>query len=113
MNIQQFIDKLKTEPSKVIFSETMQVIDDNYSFTPTAFINGAIKNDAGQNNGSCKLFAFAKLQNLTKEETLVCFGEHYQNVLEDENGTSHQNIRNFMKTGFEVLVFDGEVLVLK
>lgn len=114
MNIQQFIDKLKTSPTEVTFSETMQVIDDNYNFTPTAFTNGAIKNDAGQNNGSCKLFAFAKLQNLTKKETLFCFGEHYQNVLEDEKGTSHQNIRNFMKTSFEGLIIkNDEILSLK
>lgn len=113
MNIQQFIDILKASPTKVTFSETMQVIDDNYNFTPTAFKNGEIKNDAGQNNGSCKLFAFAKLQNLTKEETLFCFGEHYQSILADENGTSHQNIRNFMNTGFEGLVFEGDVLKRK
>ena len=53
------------------------------------------------------------LQKLQKEEALFCFGEHYKNVLEDENGTSHQNIRNFMKSGFEGLSFDGEALVLK
>ena len=113
MNIQQFIDKLKTSPTEVAFSETMKIIDDNYNFTPTAFTNGEIKNDVGQNNGSCKLFAFAKLLSLTKEETLFCFGEHYQNVLGDANGTSHQNIRNFMKTGFEGLIFDSEVLKRK
>lgn len=113
MDIQQFIDKLKTTPNKISFSETMKVIDDNYNFTPTAFKNGVITNEASQNNGSCKLFAFAKLQNFTKQETLFCFGEHYQNVLNDENGTSHQNIRNFMKTGFEGLFFEGVVLVRK
>ena len=79
----------------------MLVIEDNYNFTPTAFKNGAIENKAGENSGSCKLFAFAQKQGLTKEEALFCFGEHYKSVLEDENGTSHQNIRNFMKTGFK------------
>ena len=33
--------------------------------------------------------------------------------LEDEKGSSHQNIRNFMKTGFETLSFEGDALVLK
>lgn len=113
MNIQQFKDKLKTHPTKIVFADTMQVIDDNYDFIPTAFTNGTINNKAGENSGSCKLFAFAKLQKLSKEETLFCFGEHYQNVLEDKYGTSHQNIRNFMKTGFEVLVFEGDVLSAK
>jgi len=113
MIIQQFKTKLKVNPTEITFAETMQVIDDNFNFTPTTFTNGDIKNNAGENAGSCKLFAFAKKQKLTKQETLFCFGEHYKNVLEDEKGSSHQNIRNFMKTGFEVLSFEGDALVLK
>lgn len=113
MIIQEFKTKLKSNPSAILFADTMQVIEDNYNFTPTAFKNGAIENKAGENAGSCKLFAFAKLQKLTKEETLFCFGEHYKNVLEDANGTSHQNIRNFMNTGFDGLTFESEALTLK
>ena len=113
MIIQQFKTKLKVKPTEITFAETMQVIDDNFNFTPTTFTNGDIKNNAGENAGSCKLFAFAKKQKLTKQETLFCFGEHYKNVLEDEKGSSHQNIRNFMKTGFETLSFEGDALVLK
>ncbi len=113
MIIQQFKTKLKVSPTEINFAETMQVIEDNYTFTPTTFTNGNIKNNAGENSGSCKLFAFAKLQKLQKEETLFCFGEHYKNVLEDANGDSHQNIRNFMKTGFEGLSFASDALELK
>lgn len=113
MIIQEFKTKLKANPTSIVFTETMQVIEDNYNFTPTTFTNGDIKNNAGENSGSCKLFAFAKLQKLQKEETLFCFGEHYKSVLEDKNGDSHQNIRNFIKTGFEGLSFDGEALALK
>ena len=113
MIIQEFKTKLKSNPSAILFADTMQVIEDNYNFTPTAFKNGTIENKEGENDGSCKLFAFAKLQKLTKEETLFCFGEHYKNVLEDANGTSHQNIRNFMKTGFDGLTFESEALTLK
>lgn len=113
MIIQQFKTKLKTNPSEILFAETIKVIEKNYKFNPTGFTNGEIKNKAGENSGSCKLFAFAIHQQLTKEETLACFGEHYQNVLEDSTGTSHQNIRNFMKTGFEGLSFDGLALKFK
>lgn len=91
----------------------MQVIEDNYNYTPTAFTNGEVKNKVGENSGSCKLFAFAIHQQFTKEETLSCFGEHYQSVLNDISGTSHQNIRNFMKTGFETLSFKSDALALK
>ncbi|QTE24056.1 HopJ type III effector protein [Polaribacter cellanae] len=113
MIIQQFKTILKSNPTAITFSETMQVIEDNYNFTPTNFTNGELKNNAGENSGSCKLFAFAKLQKLSKEETLFCFGEHYKSVLEDKNGDAHQNIRNFMKTGFEGLSFEGESLKIK
>ncbi|WP_299046579.1 HopJ type III effector protein [uncultured Polaribacter sp.] len=113
MTIQEFKTKLKENPTEITFAETMQVIEDNYNFTPTAFANGEIQNKAGENSGSCKLFAFAKDQNLTKQEALLCFGEHYIAVLEDKKGTSHQNIRNFMKTGFDGLLVDDKALVLK
>ena len=113
MIIQEFKTKLKVSPEEINFAETMQVIEDNYNFTPTTFTNGVIKNNAGENSGSCKLFAFAVDQQYTKEETLFCFGEHYKSVLDDEKGNSHQNIRNFMKTGFKGLIFESEALELK
>ena len=113
MTLPEFITKLKTSPNEILFAETMQVIDTHFTFLPTAFSNGKIHNKAGENSGSCKLFAFAMHQKLTKEETLFCFGEHYKNVLEDVNGISHQNIRNFMNTGFDGLSFESSALQLK
>jgi len=113
MTIQQFKTKLKTTPNLILFAETMQVIENHYSFTPTAFTNGNIKNKAGENSGSCKLFAFAIHQQITKEETLACFGEHYATVLEDATGTSHQNIRNFMEFSFDGLAFESDALAKK
>ena len=113
MTLPEFITKLKTSPNEILFAETMQVIDTHFTFSPTAFSNGKIHNKAGENSGSCKLFAFAMHQKLTKEETLFCFGEHYKNVLEDVNGISHQNIRNFMNTGFDGLSFESSALQLK
>ena len=111
MNITLFIEKLNA--SGIIFQETLDVIESNYNFAPTEFSNGNITNKAGENSGSCKLFAFAKAQNLSKEETLKCFGEHYQNVLDTPKGDSHQNIRNFMIFGWEGVSFTGTALVKK
>ncbi|MCK5816344.1 MAG: HopJ type III effector protein [Flavobacteriaceae bacterium] len=114
MNISDFKLKLKTKPSEIEFSDTMTVIETNYNFTPTAFMNGDLKNDSGQNSGSCKLFAFAVKQGLTKDETLACFGKYYfDEVLNDSKGSGHKNIRNFMNTGFKGLIFDGVALVKK
>jgi hypothetical protein len=66
----------------------------------------------GENSGSCKLF-FAEIQNLSEQATLSCFGAYYQeDVLGDLDGKS-QNIRNFMKTGWDGIAFYGEALELK
>ena len=114
MTLDTFIQKLKTDPKTIEFSETMAVIDANYDFTPTAFTNGTLENAEGQNSGSCKLFAFAKEQELNKEEALACFGAFYFNdVLKDVEGTGHQNIRNFMNTGFAGLSFTQDPLKRK
>lgn len=109
MEIKTFITKLKDSPKQIKFSETMAVIDNNYNFTPTAFKNGTTENAPGQNSGSCKLFAFAKDNELTKEEALACFGEYYfEDVLKNPNGDGHQNIRNFINTGFDGLHFEKD-----
>ncbi|OWW26636.1 type III effector [Zobellia sp. OII3] len=114
MTIDTFIKKLKSTPEAIEFSETMSVIEAHYHFTPSAFTNGTLENAEGQNSGSCKLFAFAKDQQLSKEETLACFGSYYFNdVLDDPEGTGHQNIRNFMQTGFQGLVFAQDPLKKK
>jgi len=114
MTIEEFKIKLSTTPTEVAFSDTIKVIEDHYNFSPTSFSNGSVENIAGQNSGSCKIFAFAQKQELSKEETLTCFGTYYsEEVLKDPNGNGHQNIRNFMKTGFDGISFKGEALTKK
>jgi hypothetical protein len=114
MNINTFLDKLKQTPTAVTFPETIATIEENYTFTPTAFKNGEQYNASGENSGSCKLFAFALLQKLSISETLACFGAYYfEEVLGDPAGTNHQNIRNFIKTSWDGIQFEGEALELK
>ncbi len=114
MNIQTFLEKLKQTPETITFPETIEVIEANYEFTPTAFQNGNTHNAAGTNSGSCKLFAFAQLQNLSQDETLACFGAFYRDeVLGDPEGTNHQNIRNFMVHGWNGIQFEGTALEQK
>ena len=60
------------------------------------------------------MFSFALKQQFTKEETLACFGQYYFiDVLENPTKKDHQNIRNFMSTGFERLIFENETLKKK
>lgn len=105
-----FLQKLKTSPKNIKFSETIAVIENTYDFTPSSFKNGNMFNEETQNQGSCKVFSFALKENLSKEDTLACFGEHYNSVLENPDGDDHQNIRNFIKTGFEGLSFENKTL---
>nr|WP_299417428.1 HopJ type III effector protein [uncultured Emticicia sp.] len=114
MTLDSFLKKLNENPQEVAFSDTMAVVEELYNFTPTAFQNGNLHNEAGQNSGSCKLFSFAKLQNFSLEHTLACFGDFYRkDVLENPNASNHQNIRNFMKTGWDGISFEGQALVEK
>ena len=109
-----FAAQLNDNPESVAFSDTMTLIDELYNFTPTKFTNGDLINEQGQNSGSCKLFAFAKLNDLSADHTLTCFGTYYRNdVLENPEGDDHQNIRNFMKSGWEGISFEGFALEFK
>lgn len=99
--------------NKKSFTETIAFIDENYDFTPTTFKNGNQINNAGENNGSCKIFAFAQLNLLNKEETLSLFGDFYRDVLNTPEASDHQNIRNFMIFGWDGIEFEGVALVRK
>lgn len=112
--MKKFLYTLATTPNSVTFQDTITVIEAHYDFTPTAFRNGELQNDAGQNNGSCKLFSFAKLHQLTPQQTLHCFGAYYrEDVLQHPHGSDHQNIRNFIKQGWDGVTFTGDALALK
>ncbi|MCW8929959.1 MAG: HopJ type III effector protein [Gammaproteobacteria bacterium] len=106
MKLNEFLQKLNQVPETVEFSDTMSVIEALYDFTETEFQNGDLINKAGENSGSCKLFAFAQLQSLSKEQTLACFGAYYRDdVLSNPDADNHQNIRNFMKQGWSGISF--------
>lgn len=114
MTLEPFLQKLKDCPENIEFNDTMSIIDSLYVFTQTSFKNGDLVNEAGQNSGSCKIFSFARLHNLTLEQTLACFGSYYRDdVLTHPENIDHQNIRNFMKTGWSGIEFDSEPLKAK
>jgi len=109
--VKDFLEQLRSAPQTVEFSDTMAVIDGAYHFKPTAFRNGAQVNEAGENNGSCKILYFGQLHDLSEQEVLSCFGRYYrEDVLKNPSGEDHQNIRNFMKTGWAGVEFQGVAL---
>tara|TARA_B100001063_G_scaffold238754_1_gene261318 strand:+ start:412 stop:768 length:357 start_codon:yes stop_codon:yes gene_type:complete len=115
MLLNDFLQQLADNPKSIQFSDTMAVIEANYDFTVCGFNNHGLLSSASENNGSCKIFAFAKLNDLSKQNTLDCFGKFYrEDVLQNPKADDHMNIRTFMlapeATPFLGLSFDGEPL---
>jgi hypothetical protein len=108
----ELITLIKTDPGAVEFKDVIATIDAHYTYTPTRFTNGvggqAVINEAGRNEGSCKIFAFAQLNGLNQDETLACFGHYYRDdVLNHPDKTDHANIRNFMRHGWTGVHFNA------
>jgi HopJ type III effector protein len=117
MILKNFIEKI-LQGEFISFHETIIVITENYHYQPTDFSNGLnddlVVNPAGTNEGSCKILAFAKLHHLNQQQTLSLFGDYYRtDVLLKPKGTDHQNIRTFMRYGWEGIRFNGEALTKK
>lgn len=115
MSFAKLIQKINNQPDSVSFNEVIGLINDNYLYTPTRFINGIATdqevNEAGSNEGSCKIFAFAKLNGLDAQQTLACFGDYYRkDVLANPSGEDHANIRTFMRHGWAGITFDQDAL---
>lgn len=104
--LEHFFIQLSTEPETISFEQSVTLIDQLYQFTPTGFKNGELYNAAGENNGSCKILAFGLLHQLSAPQTLFLFGDYYRLVLDSPKGTDHQNIRNFIRTGWDGVTFD-------
>ncbi len=106
MTIEQLLSLIKQTPDNVEFHDVMQVIEDNYHYSPSTFNNADLVNQAGTNEGSCKIFAFAKQHQLDQSQTLACFGQYYrQDVLQHPERDDHGNIRRFINTGWDGIAF--------
>lgn len=109
--VQTLLAQLKNGDAK--FTDVIALIDTHYTHVGTAFQNGAQHNAADQNQGSAKVFSFAQLNQLSAEDTLALFAEHYQSVLSTPEATDHQNIRQFMQNGWAGISFEGTALTAK
>lgn len=111
--LDNFFIQLSIEPDTISFAQTIEVIEQHYIFTPVAFSNGTQQNAAGENSGSCKILAFGLLHQLSEAQTLQLFGEYYRKVMATPAATDHQNIRNFIRTGWAGVVFSAPALTAK
>ena len=111
--LEHFFIQLSTEPDSISFEQSISLIDALYDFTPVAFQNGEQANAAGQNSGACKILAFGQLHQLSASQTLFLFGDYYRAVLDNPRGDDHQNIRNFIRTGWDGVEFSAQALTAK
>ena len=108
---QQLLQQLAQQQIK--FADVLAYIEDNFDYTPTAFKNGQQLNAANENQGSAKVFSFAKIKQLNQAQTLSLFAEHYEAVLATPEANDHQNIRQFMQHGWDGIEFEGQALIAK
>lgn len=107
----EMLEQIKRGDKNIEFEQVMAVIEKNYHYQPSMFSNGELFNDAGTNEGSCKIFYFAQLNELNQEQTLSCFGRYYrEDVLANPTGNDHGNIRNFLKMGWQGIEFKSQAL---
>jgi hypothetical protein len=116
-SLEAFLDRIRSG-QPVAFRDTMAIIAEYYDYCPIRFRNGIgddrLVNEPGVNEGSCKIFYFARLHDLSEPETLALFGEYYlDDVLSNPNGEGHRNIRIFMEYGWPGIEFEGEALSVR
>jgi hypothetical protein len=114
--LKEFLQRV-TNGEKIEFAETLAIVGQHYDYRPAAFRNGLqapVYNPAGSNEGSCKIFSFARLHNLNQAQTLALFGAYYRHdVLGNPQGADHANIRTFMRDGWAGVAFESDALVPK
>lgn len=115
MTPEALIEQVSTAADTVEFDQIMDVIAEHYTYTPSRFENGLgqqpVVNEAGSNEGSCKIFGFGRIAGLDEARTLACFGRYYrEDVLHNPEGNEHANIRTFMRDGWAGIRFDREPL---
>lgn len=115
MSIDELIRRVKTG-APVDFQQVIAAIDASYTYAPCRFSNGLgpapLINEAGTNEGSCKIFYFARLHGLDQAQTLALFGDYYRrDVLEHPGEANHGNIRRFMRDGWPGIHYEGVPLI--
>ena len=113
VNTQQYLENLKLGV-QMKFSDFLELIEQEYTFSNVSFTNNGLSNSKDENQGSAKVFCFGLMYSLDEKDAIRCFGEHHQSVLESpEDVTSHLNIRNFLKMGWEGVLIDKNALSVK
>ena len=118
MTLNELLTAIETQPNNIEFDDVIETIRAEYTYTPSEFTNGLgddmVTNESATNEGSCKILAFATLNDLSLDQTLACFGKYYrEDVLQHPEGNDHANIRTLMKYSLDDVFFYDTVLMKK
>ncbi len=116
MIFQNLLERLKK--GEADFEDVIAYVNEHFDYSPTRFTNGKgadpVINPAGKNEGSCRVFALARLKGLDEADTVQLFGRFYRDdVLKNPNADDHANIRRFIEDGWAGIQFEGTALVPK
>ena len=112
----ELIERLRLAPEHVSSEGVVAFIKDRFDDTPAGFavgpVDDRIVSAAGDNEGSCKISTFARLNGLTDAQTLACFGRYNRDAVPGHpDGTDHPNIGAFMRHGLDAAAFEKQPLV--
>ncbi|KAL3783449.1 hypothetical protein ACHAW5_004381 [Stephanodiscus triporus] len=110
---QVFNANLEMSGDSLMFDEFIALCDEQYEYGLIEFKNGDITNGPGENDGSAKVLSYAALANFDKDTTLKLWGQYYRDVLATPDKSDHQNIRNFLKYGWEGVDFSNGIALTK
>ena len=111
--IQSFIERLRLNADSIAFAEVIDLIDTYYHHTPTAFSNGSLINQAGENQGSAKVLSFARLHGLTNKRPFTVLPSIGVRCVQIPMAADHQNIRQFMQNGWDGVQLSEACLTIK
>jgi len=108
-----FNANLEMSGDDLMFQEFIDMCDEQYEDGLIEFKNGDIVNKPNENHGSAKVLSYAALADFDKETTLKLWGQYYRDVKATPDGDDHQNIRNFMKYGWDGVDFYAGIALTK
>lgn len=108
-----FNANLEMSGDDLMFDEFLTLCDEQYESGLVEFKNGDMVNMPGENDGSAKVLSYGALAEFDQSTTLKLWGQYYRDVLATPDRTDHQNIRNFMKSGWDGVDFYNGVALTK
>ena len=68
VEVKDFMTKAKISPNSITFADTMKIVDEHCDYMKKSFSVGDVQSEAGENEGSSKVFSLARLLHLDRKD---------------------------------------------